>query len=509
MTSVLRAGGACVCIDPDLPPQRVRHMIEQTSAKLILSSPSNVQAVSHHGASILSITGDTFDSLPSIIETQLPKVPVHNPAFLIFTSGSTGVPKAIILEHVNLSTSIQHHSEIMHVTRDSRVLHFASYAFDISIYEVWTTLVMGGTVCVPSKLERLNDLAGFITRNDVNLAISTPSAMRLLEPDEVACLKTVMVGGEAIPQDTVETWGAKVNLLNGYGPAESTICAAGKITQGWRTGTIGRVVGGRGWITTVNDASKLAAIGAVGELVMEGPVLAREYLNQPDKTAASFIPSPPWLKKFSPSTKRVYRTGDLMKYDSDGSIRYVGRKDTQVKLRGMRIELGEVEFQVLQCFHSVREAVAEVILPKDKRQAPFLTAFVVLERDDYNNTAGDSGVSLLAASDEFHSERCAGEGKLYDVLPRYMVPTVFIPISRIPIGNTSKCDRKYLRELAGSLSRTDLEAYTESSQNHQHDSCMPSTDAEKAFQRIWGEVLNIDPSQIGVNESFLRLGGDS
>lgn len=338
MMAVLRAGGTCVNIDPSLPAGRVRDILQEIAPVIALSSPSRHQLLENCAPRPLPVLALPLNPEQVLDTTWIePAVQPDDAAFIIFTSGSTGKPKGIIMEHANLCTSICHHSSALEVNTNSQSLHFASYAFDASIYEIFTTLANGGCIHVPSEFERINDLAGFINRHHINWATLTPSVISLLQPEEVPNLRTVVLGGEAVTLEIVDIWADRLQLINGYGPAEATICAAGRIpATGWRIGTIGPMLGSVGWVTMPSDPNRLAPLGAVGELLVEGPVVARNYLNrlqnQSGKPQTGFIKPPPWLCEFRhPSIPgRLYRTGDLVQLNKHGWIRYVGRKDTSM-----------------------------------------------------------------------------------------------------------------------------------------------------------------------------------
>jgi amino acid adenylation domain-containing protein len=509
MLAVLRAGGTCVNVDHNLPTERIKVMLQDIESTVIVASAAKKHLVESSLSSevtIITVPSVTMQNPLAKAAFTSPSVSPRDAAFIMFTSGSTGKPKAIIMEHVNLSTSIRDHSGPMNVGPDTRTLHFAAYAFDASIYEIFTTLVNGGCVCIPSESDRMSNLAGFIRDHQVSLAVLTPSALTTLQPSEVPDLKTIVLGGEAVTQDNVDTWASKVSLINGYGPAETTICAAGRIPQlGWRTGTIGPIVGGVGWVTVPSDPSRLAPLGAVGELLIEGPVVARGYLNEPGKTKAGFIDTPPWLQRLRPhGPGRVYRSGDLVQFNSDGWIRFIGRKDTQVKLRGQRIELGEIEHHVRTHFQGAREVIAEVIKRGSDRNSSLLVAFICC--GDGSGEGVDADVLFSPPQEgQFHSKVLATRARLQDLLPPYMVPSVLLPLSHVPLTKTGKIDRRRLREEAASLSQDELQKYSWT----RGEKRAPSTENEAKLQEIWAQVLNLPPEDIGMNDNFFRIGGDS
>ena len=225
---------------------------------------------------------------------------------------------------------------------------------------------------------------------------------------------------------------------------------------------------------------------------MEGPVVARGYLNQQEKTEELFIEHPPWLKIFHPiDKKKLYLTGDLMRYNSDGSIRYMGRRDHQIKLRGQRIELQEIEYQVRQALNGAVQVVAEIVVPQEADQSPFLVAFLHIEQE----SNADSDIILSPNTELSGSKLATITSQLSKTLPSYMIPAVFIPVSRIPLGATGKLDRKRLRNLVATMSSVEIQVYRSSSGEKR----MPTSEmkTEILLQQLWAKILHIPLSSIG------------
>ncbi|KAM4055568.1 AMP-binding enzyme [Hirsutella rhossiliensis] len=383
--AVLLAGGTCVLIDLLSPRERVRGIVQAAGAAILVNSHATAPVTSGLCPTIIDVSllaaqnGYSQTECPSLLDAWERGVGTpEDLAFIMFTSGSTGHPKGIEMPHRTLATSIYHHSAGMKVNCSSRVLHFSSYAFDVSIYEIFTTLTAGGAIYVPSEFDRMNNLAGFIRDAQVNWAFLTPSTARSLDPADVPLLTTLVLGGEAVTDDSVGAWAKGRSLINGYGPAEATICGVGSIAEvGWKSGVIGRIVGGLGWVTVPSDPTRLAAVGAVGELLLEGPFLARGYLNLPEVTRAAFIGPPRWRRQIpAPSPyPALYRTGDLVRYQPDGSIQYIGRKDSRVKLRGQLIDLNAVEASLKRVYPAASQVVADV--QDGSSSAPRKTILVV------------------------------------------------------------------------------------------------------------------------------------
>ncbi|TAQ84797.1 hypothetical protein B7494_g6879 [Chlorociboria aeruginascens] len=508
MLAVLRIGSACVCLDPKHPRDRIHEILDRTGAKFILTSPQNQHIMAGTTAKVISVP-ISDNSLPEG-RFMPPKVTPHDIAFIIFTSGSTGKPKGVMMEHVNLCTSIRDYSNEMCITQQSRGLHFASYAFDASIYEIFGILANGGCLCIPSEVDRMNNIIHFINEYKVNWAVLAPSILHIMEPQKVPCLRTLVLGGEAITQENVHTWASKITLINAYGPAEATICVIGRLPEtNWKQGTIGRVTGGVGWITMPSNPSRLAPIGAIGELVIEGAVVTRGYLHDPEKTAAGYITNPAWLHSFRPnsSNSRLYRSGDLFQYNSDGTIRFIGRKDTQIKLRGQRVELGEVEHHVRQLFPNASEVVADVVTPENR--TPMLMVFIAVGISSVDGDSNVSGKTLFVNPNEaFLTQVERATVEIRKVVPEYMVPTAFLQLSNIPRTGSGKLDRRRLRQQASALSPSEIRGLS-SLQSVEQSKREPSTDREKVLQSLWANIFKVSLDAIGIDDDFFHLGGDS
>lgn len=512
MLAVLRAGATCVNVDPALPAGRVREMMRAAQPAVFLTSAAQKRSVDEVVDASVKVLQMPPASTPGAEAEEkalaLPAVQPHDVSFILFTSGSTGTPKGIVMEHAQLATSIRDHSKALGVHDNMRTLHFCAYAFDASIYEIFTTLVNGGCLCIPSEADRMSNLGEFMRRQRVTMAILAPSAVSVLQPDDVPGLRSLVLGGEAMTTEIADTWAARVHLVNGYGPAETTIMAAGRVPErGWRPGTIGPVLGGAGWVTVPADPARLAPLGAVGELLIEGPVVARGYLHQPDKTRAAFIDPPAWLRRFRPVPGRLYRSGDLVQLTADGWIRYIARADGQVKLRGQRVELGEVEHHLRACFPHAPQVVAEAV--RRSEHSVLLMAFIrwgdeTDENDDGDDDDGD-GQLFGPPDDDFAAQAAAARAQLQQALPPYMVPATLLPLRRLPRTKTGKTDRRRLRDAAARLAPEQLQAYSASAVPKQP----PATPAEETLRQLWARVLARRPELIGRDDHFFHLGGES
>ena len=428
MMAVIRAGGAFVPLDPSHPTERLRSIIKETGADLLLCSRKCVDLFTETFNKVI-VVGPSSLSLPQISSNllNLPQVHSKNSMYVIFTSGSTGKPKGCVIEHSACCSTIVQLAKSFGMDHSSRVLQFSSYGFDGSILEIFGALLVGGCVCVPSEETRLNDIAGFICDERVNLAFFTPTFSRTISPDSVPTLKTLIVGGEKLACEDIERWYGKLRLFQAYGPTECCVmCVVNEVRdQNSAPNEIGQGIIGN--FVVISEAETILPAGTAGELCVGGPNLARGYLNDGEKTAAAFRTDLPKKFNLDNVTERFYRTGDLVKMRSDGIIEYLGRKDKQVKLRGQRFELGDVEHHLRQSQAGVVELAVEVIAPANDPQNPILAAFLYLDHD--KSTDRPSVDQDLVAKEPLAPELLT---RIWDhlssSLPRFMVPTLLIPL---------------------------------------------------------------------------------
>ncbi|SPO05622.1 related to AM-toxin synthetase (AMT) [Cephalotrichum gorgonifer] len=440
----------------------------------------------------------------SCSSSALPNVPPETPMYVIFTSGSTGKPKGVVISHLNYASGAIPRARAVGYASHSRVFDFASYAFDVSIDCMLCTLSAGGTLCVPSDADRVNDLGGAIRSSGANMAHMTPSVARVLDPDVIAGLEVLGLGGEAVSGSDAEVWGRSTRVIIAYGPSECTVGCTVNGDLSVST-NIGYGVGGLTWIVDPEDHDRLVPLGSVGELLIEGPVVGVGYLNNPEKTSEVFINDPAWLLRgHGPTAEgrsgRLYKTGDLVRYDPNGlgSIAFVGRKDQQVKLRGQRVELSEVEHHLRRHLDRFGQIVAEVIYPVGAE--PTLVAFVSENKTSRHGLASE----LTEFSPELEVALAEAEAALEKEVPRYMIPSVFVPLTAIPALVSGKTDRKCLKEIGKSMTREKLASV----KRLRRKIVRPETEMEVALHSLWTKVLGTD-IEIGLQDSFLALGGDS
>jgi amino acid adenylation domain-containing protein len=518
MLGVVKAGGAFVLLDPSHPLARLQAICRDVSAELIVASAHNKAMAAHLVAdrpvTVVSVgTNDTtWQDRSSLIVPS--SVSPESALYAVFTSGSTGTPKGVVILHASFCSSMLPYTGALRLTGQSRVLQFSSYAFDISILDVFMSLTVGACVCIPFESSQQTDINAAIGTYQISCANITPSLLSMLTHESLRILHIVAVGGETVSTAAVKSCSPHVRLINAYGPAECSVSAAVQTRMNERSdrGNIGHAIGCVCWVVDCESHERLAPIGAVGELLIEGPIIGRGYLNDPERTKAVFIDPPAWMRQFRGRNVggRLYKTGDLVQYAEDGSLRFVGRKDTQVKLRGQRIELGEVEHHVQRCFPQARDVVAEVVTPTEVGRPPLLVAFVWADRlhqePPGNATSNSDTEDILAApTNSFRADIPIAKAHLYNAVPAYIVPELFLPLAAVPLTATGKTDRRRLRNRAAGLSRAEIEAY--------HSLIVakraPATQMEQTLQQLWAQVLNIAPHTIGADDNFFHLGGDS
>ena len=502
MMASMKVGGTFVALNPSDPTERLRERVQQLESDFVLCSEGcfeRFQGLAHE----MIIVGPSLWEEAAPICASLDPVPPTTIVYVVFTSGSTGKPKGVEIEHSACCSSLTRLIESYAIDSHTRFLQFSSYSFDGCILEIFGTLMAGGCVCIPSDETRLDGIAGFITKEQVNFAFFVTSFARTINPADVASLKTLAVGGETVRQEDVDQWFGKLKLFITYGPTECCVmCTALEIkSSAYNAGQLGALVVGEAVV--IDDYGRIAETSIVGELHVGGPALAKGYLDDPARTAAAFRRDDPWILSLGGSSDTWYKTGDLVRMGPNGAIEYIGRKDKQVKIRGQRIELGEVEFHVQKCLADVRDLAVNMITPADDPESPLLVIFAVSGRQ--RRLGGASKASAVFEEPLSHDVSFGLWDQLTNSLPEHMVPSVIFPISHMPLSTTGKKDVNSLLMLAGKLRKDEMMMYSCAKREFKR----PTNEREETMQRAWAEVLNLSLDCIGRNDSFIRLGGDS
>ena len=479
LLGVLKAGGAYVPLDATSPGERLRFMLEETEASVVLTEGSLASLLPATNARVICLDDDW-----PIIEEANSDNPVvalssSNLAYIMYTSGSTGKPKGVMVSHGNLLNSILAQYELLNEPIGSTLL-LMSHFFDGSLLSIFCSLCEGATLVIPGEGQQTDPahVARLITEHRIPHLFTVPSFYSLLLEHVAAKplepLRVVHLGAENCPPQLVNRHyqlHSQSALLNEYGPTEATIwCTqyACHLPTSGRPIPIGRPISNTE-IYLLDERLEPVPIGVRGEMYVGGRGIARGYLKFPDLTAGKFIPHP-----FSSEPgARLYRTGDIGRYEADGNIVFLGRLDQQVKLRGYRIELGEIETKLGEC-EGVRQAV--VIIREDTPGHRRLVAYLVKE--------GNLEPSLAELRDYLKSK-----------LPDYMIPTAFVFLDDLPLTRTGKIDPR-------ALPSPDDARFA-----HGDELAAPRTNLERLLAEKWQEILGVE--RIGIHENFFDLGGDS
>ncbi|KAH7173129.1 uncharacterized protein B0J16DRAFT_375847 [Fusarium flagelliforme] len=528
---VLKAGGCFVLLDPSHPESRIWSIIDEIEASVLICSPltnksKKLDALTERGdrhVTVLELKPSFINNLPLVKDEAsiCASVSPDNAAYVVFTSGTTGTPKGVVVTHQAIVTGLIELSRaagMVDMGSETRTLQFASYAFDASIGDIFCTLQNGGCVCVMCDDNRSPaDITDFIQRNRVTYAGITPSFASLLDPSSVPSLRVLCFSGEALSASQIEVWSGRVKIINMYGPTEATVACIAKpeVEKTTAASNIGRAFRGTTWVVDENNHDQLRAVGAPGELLIEGPILAREYFKRPEQTAQAFIESPSWLKDKRP-TSRLYKTGDMVRYNTDGTISYIGRKDNQIKINGQRVEVSEIEHTLRATAGSAAgPIIVELLKRKDLGEADVLAAFIyvgghdlALESDQAINNKKSSIIAqnpqLLELFDTITSKLTFSGSSL----PRYMWPQAFIPIERLPLTTSGKVDRRALQHASSGLGRSELFSFVASLDTNPHEQNTGiEADGDTLLAQLWENVLGVKAN--GGQSNFFRLGGNS
>jgi len=475
LMGILKAGGAYLPIDPTNPPERIEYMLEDAQVSLLMSQQHIQGKLGLSIDEIVLLDSDWAEIAKESKMNPVCEVVPNNLAYVIYTSGSTGRPKGVMLHHSGLCNFASAYIDAFDIGSGSRILQFFSISFDGSVADIYSALLSGGTISMPSRetVVSMLDLNRFMREHEVSHVLMTPSALSVLPPGDLPGLKNVLAGGEAFTPEIIERWGIEGrNIINAYGPTEATVASTWHWIGDPQNVPVSVPIGRPIANTThyvLDEKLQPVPIGVPGELYIGGAGLSRGYLYQPGLSSEKFVPDP-----FGETPgARLYRTGDLVRYLPDGNVEYMGRIDHQVKIRGFRIELGEIES--ILAGHTMVNSVA-VVAREDTPGYKRLVAYIVPEGET---------VPTTNELRDFTKE----------ALPEYMVPAAYVMMDELPVNTSGKVDRRALP--IPEIVRVDSEI----------DFVGPRTPVEEALVDIWTKLLGVE--QIGVHDNFFEVGGDS
>ncbi|MEW5929610.1 MAG: amino acid adenylation domain-containing protein [Gemmatimonadota bacterium] len=472
---VLLAGGAYLPLDPELPPERRAYVLGDAAPVLLLTQAALAGRLDDCGVPLLAVDAEAGTIARESAEAPQTGVGPDNLAYVIYTSGSTGRPKGVLVEHRGVGNTFLELGRVYGAGVGERNLAYAPLHFDASVADLFVALCSGAELVLARREAMLpgEDLLRLLREQRITHLKTMPSALAVTPVEALPELKTIVTGGETLPAEQVRRWGVGRRFFNGYGATEAGI----RMTSSAYTADAGDPPIGRPVANTqlyVLDAQlEPVPPGVAGELYIGGVGMARGYLGRPDLTAERFLPDP----HRGVVGARLYRTGDVGRRRADGEVEFLGRTDHQVKVRGYRVELGEIE-AVLRGHGQVREAA--VLLREDVPGQPRLVAYV----------AGEAGAELTAA--ELRGHLAGLRAHLAERLPEYMVPGAFVVLEQLPVTANGKIDRRALPA-------------PERASGEEH--VAPRTVVEELLAEIFAEVLRLE--RVGATDNFFELGGHS
>ena len=492
--ATIYAGAGYLPLTPETPIARIKSILEEAEVPLCLSrGPLLEQLKSLCQCEIIDPDDLNYQSTRISIDDFGNSCEASDTAYTVFTSGSTGSPKGVLVTQQNLSSNIKVLAEMYAPEKDSRLLQACSQAFDVSVFEIFFAWSTGMCLCSSRNDILFQDIESVIRGFGITHLSLTPTVAALIKPSNVPTVRFLVTSGEAVTEHVFRTW-AGHGLWQGYGPSETTnICTVNpRVSGNDRINNIGRPFANTSAFV-VSEGPDFHPIprGGVGELCFGGDQVFRGYLKMPELNSQKVIEH----SHFG----RIYRSGDLGRLLTDGSILFEGRIDDQIKLRGQRIELGEINASILGV-HGIRDCFSMALKQSSSSSqrlvtfwvpdSPLPTEFAVLPPQEETRSAIDTTYESLRAK-----------------LPTYMVPVSLVPISRLPMTSQGKIDKRKLASAYNNLNTEALDAFGESSIHSEFDQNW--TDEEKRLATIIAEVLNIASTEVGLHISFLSLGLDS
>ncbi|KZN90445.1 Nonribosomal peptide synthetase [Penicillium chrysogenum] len=452
--AVLMAGGAYICVDGSDPPPYLTSVLERTQIKIMLTSAGYKERFADRVETVFEVSEASVSSLPLVTSVPCSTVTPTDPCVVLFTSGSTGKPKGIVQEHRSYASALTDYIRVMGMGPHTRMFQFDAYTFDISNNDFLAPLMAGGCCCVPTRSLTMDSLMNDMNDLEGNMMFITPSVAIDMEPDRVPTLEMMCIGGEPVSSAVLAKWLDRVQVVNQYGMGEvASLCAYNRNLEMGRGSVVGRPATGAIWIVNPDNPDQLMPVGAVGELLIEGPHLSRGYLDHVSGKSENFLPAPPvWMAQLHPErpNHRLYRSGDLGRYNHDGTIELMGRKDSMLKLDGARVEAGQVEYVLRRNLSTGDAAIVDVLGAIDGQGDPILAVYLYLANNPMNMERGpveEMGFHPISERHAVHALTQSLSEAVRQSLPKYYVPALYLLIDTVPRTKSKKTDRRKLHML--------------------------------------------------------------
>ncbi|HTU27147.1 MAG TPA: amino acid adenylation domain-containing protein, partial [Pirellulales bacterium] len=488
---ILLAGGAYVPLDPDYPADRLGFMLDDAGFKVLVTHRAQANRFCDRAIEVVAVDELASEPTEQVLE-QLPEMTPDALAYVIYTSGSTGRPKGVMITHRAAANTIIDINARFQVGVGDCVLALSSLCFDLSVYDIFGLLAVGGTIVIPDPKRHFEPAywAELIARHQVTVWNSVPAFMEMFTThaagrcgDGFSSLRLVMLSGDWIPvslPDRIRAIAPRTKVISLGGATEASIWSIfypiDAVDPTWKSIPYGRALANQA-MYVLNDDLRQCEVGETGEICIGGDGVAVGYWNRPDLNSQKFVPD----SRSDSADGRLYRTGDLGRYFEDGDIEFLGRIDHQVKIRGFRVELGEIETALVR--HSAVNEAA-VVARQGASGSKSLVAFLVLSPQA---AIGDKEIGDF----------------LRQTLPEYMIPARFVRLDRMPLNVNGKVDRSALPDSAPRTCADEPENRRELPE----DFAPPRDEIETQLVSIWERELGVRP--IGIRDTFLELGGDS
>ncbi|KAL0468313.1 hypothetical protein QR685DRAFT_555490 [Neurospora intermedia] len=506
--AVLKAGGAFVPIDA-LELGLIQPIFERLNfSRVAVASERAALVLGNLFDDVVTLNDGLMDSLPRDRRSLTSMAAPSDPACILFSRVSSSVARGVSFSHTALSTALLGQGPAAKIGPLSRVMQLSSFNVDICVSEILTTLAHGGCVCVPSATERLKDFAGAVNRMQVNWTYMTPHLSRKVDPAKVPTLKAVCFRTRSLDEDTYSAWHGKANIILAYGPHD--VCPLGisflEAVGENQLRSVGRPFCGSFMVVNPDDRKNLVPVGAVGELVVEGPTLGCHYPNR-ESTLGPMSP----LGPSAGNPSRYFKTGHRVRYTDGGLMEFISHKDEDVGSKERPVDMAQIERYLRRCLGQGVDVLVDKLPFRSTDDAPVLAAFIefgdsILDGEDDLNSLGATAKEQL-----FIARQLVEIGLRSNAAPPG-IPSIFIPLKHLPITPSLKVNRRRLQKMISGLSKEKLialcSASTVDDAKLTQFKPLPLTDNEERMRVIWAKVLGVEEARVRAGDGFFGVGGD-
>ena len=489
--SILKCGYCYIPIDINIPNERIEFILEDTKSKYLISNSKfkkKFNEIIKKNKKLKNLKIIYYNEEIKEIEKESNKnlnikINLNDLCYIIYTSGTTGNPKGVMIEHKNLINYIFNINEILHLNSNEKFLQFSNYCFDVSVEEIFSSLLFGSELHIPNEktIKNIDELYNCINKNKISILSLTPSVLKLFPHKKLNYLKKLLIGAESFNIEEIKYWINNIEeCFNVYGPTEATVSSSIKlINKTYNNNNIGKTL--YNYTSYILDTNlNQVPIGIKGELYIGGKGVGRGYLNNEKLTNEKFLKNP-FNFENKKNNKIIYKTGDICRFLENGEIEFFGRIDNQIKLRGLRIELEEIE-NIIKKNKNIFDSI--ILLREDELNEKYLACYLILK--DKTENIENKKKDIIKEIKEENLKK----------LPNYMLPKIFTFLTEFPLNSSGKINKKLFPKPNFNVDLIMINEYIE-----------PKTEIEKKLIIIWKEILKIE--KIGIKNNFFELGGDS